>query len=173
MSVNKVIILGRLGKNPELRYTTNGTAVCRFSVATSENYVNNNGEKVENTEWHRIVVWNKLAEHANNYLVKGSQVYLEGKLKTTSYDKEGQKHWATDVHVNTLRFIGGKPSGSEENSDQNQGPNPNPNQGQSQNQNKPAAQNRNQNKPASNQGPPDDSSFDNFGGNPGDDDIPF
>lgn len=170
MSVNKVIILGRLGKDPELRYTTNGTPVCRFSVATSENYTNKDGEKVQNTEWHRIVIWNKLAEHANNYLVKGSEVYLEGKLKTTSYEKEGQKHWATDIHCNTVQFIGSKPSNSGDNSDQNSGNN------QNQNQNKPANQKsnnqqKNQSQQQSQQDNPPD--FENFGGNPGDDDIPF
>lgn len=164
-SINKAIIIGRLGKDPELRFTPNGVPVCKFSVATSETYTNNNGEKIVNTEWHRIVIWNKLAEHANTYLKKGSQVYLEGKLKTTTYEKEGQKHWATDIHCNVMKFIGGKPSNSD---DQNQGQNNNTNQ------NKPANQKSNQQKSQSQQqNPPNEPDFEDFGGNPGDDDIPF
>lgn len=164
MSVNKAIILGRLGGDPELRYTNTGKAVCRFSVATSEKYVNNAGEQVQNTEWHRIVAWGKQAENANNYLKKGSEVYLEGRIKTTSYDKEGQKHWATDIHADFIQYIGGR---AQSNSGENQQEQP-----PQQNQNKPKAQN-NQNKPKAqnDQGPEPD--FSDFGGKPGDDDIPF
>lgn len=165
-SINKAIIIGRLGKDPELRFTQTGVPVCRFSVATSESYTNNNGEKIENTEWHRIVIWNKLAEHANTYLKKGSQVYLEGKLKTTTYEKEGQKHWATDIHCNVMKFIGGKPSNSEEN--QNQGQNNN-----NSNQNKSAKKSNQQKSQSQQQNPPNEPDFEDFGGNPGDDDIPF
>ena len=170
MSVNKAIILGRLGGDPELRYTNTGKAVCRFSVATSNKYVNSAGEQINDTEWHRIVAWGKQGENANNYLKKGSEVYLEGRIKTTSYEKEGQKHWATDIHADFIQYIGGRAQSGENQQEQ-------PPQ-QNQNQNKPKAQNNQQNRQASqnnqsnqNEGPEPD--FSDFGGKPGDDDIPF
>ena len=107
MSVNKVILLGRLGQEPELKYTPSGSAVCSFSLATSENWTDKSGQKQEKTEWHRIVVWGKLGELCNQYLAKGRQVYLEGKLQTRSWDdKTGQKRYTTEINAITIQFIG-------------------------------------------------------------------
>ncbi len=112
MSVNKVILLGRLGQNPELKYTPSGSAVCQFSLATSENWMKD-GQKQEKTEWHRVVVWGKLAELCNQYLQKGRQVYLEGKLQTRSWDdKNGQKRYTTEINAGTIQFIGEKGAGT-------------------------------------------------------------
>ncbi len=110
MSVNKVILIGRLGNDPELRYTPSGAAVCNFSLATSEVWNDkNSGQKNERTEWHRIVVWGKQAEHCNNYLAKGRQVYTEGRLQTRSWeDKDGVKKYTTEIIANTVQFIGSK-----------------------------------------------------------------
>lgn len=108
MSVNKVIILGRLGQDPELKYTPSGAAVCNFSLATSENWTDRNGQKQEKTEWHKVVVWGKLAEVCNQYLAKGRQAYLEGKLQTRSWeDNNGQKRYTTEINATTVQFIGG------------------------------------------------------------------
>jgi single-strand DNA-binding protein len=110
MSVNKAVILGRLGQNPELKYTPSGSAVCTFSVATSESWTDKAGTKQEKTEWHRAVVWGKLAEVCNLYLSKGKQVFLEGKLATRSWDdpKDGTKRYTTEVIVSNVQFIGDK-----------------------------------------------------------------
>jgi len=108
MSVNKVIILGRLGQDPELKYTPGGAAVCNFSLATSENWTDKSGQKQEKTEWHRIVVWGKLAELCNQYLSKGRQAFVEGKLQTRSWDdNNGQKRYMTEINASTVQFIGG------------------------------------------------------------------
>jgi single-strand DNA-binding protein len=109
MSVNKVIILGRLGQDPELRYTPSGASVCQFSLATSESWNDKStGQKQEKTEWHRIVVWGKLAELCNQYLSKGRQAFVEGKIQTRSWeDKDGQKRYTTEILANTVQFIGG------------------------------------------------------------------
>ena len=106
--VNKVIIVGNLGKDPELRHTPQGQAVCNFSIATSENWTDKSGQKQERTEWHRIVVWGKLGELAGKYLSKGRQAYIEGKLQTRSWDdKDGQKRYTTEVVATTVQFLGG------------------------------------------------------------------
>ncbi len=106
--VNKVILIGRLGQDPEMKYTPSGKAVCNFSVATSENWKDRNGQKQERTEWHRIVVWDKLAELCNQYLAKGRQAYIEGRLQTRSWDaQDGTKRYATEVLANTVQFLGG------------------------------------------------------------------
>ena len=112
MSVNKVIILGRLGQDPEIKYTPSGAAVCNFSLATSETWNDkNSGQKQERTEWHRIVVWGKLAELCNQYLAKGRQAFVEGKLQTRSWDdKSGQKRYTTEINATTVQFIGGQAS---------------------------------------------------------------
>lgn len=111
MSVNKVIVLGRLGSEPELRYTPSGAAVCNFSVATSDNWTDKNGEKQEKTEWHRIVVWGKLGELCHQYLSKGRQAYIEGKLQTRSWeDNNGVKKYTTEILANTVQFIGSNPT---------------------------------------------------------------
>ncbi len=105
--INKVIIVGRLGADPELKHTQNAQAVARLSVATSENWTDKNGQKQERTEWHRIVVWGKLAELCGKYLSKGRQVYVEGRLQTRSWeDNQGQKKYSTEVVANTVQFLG-------------------------------------------------------------------
>ena len=114
MSVNKVILVGRLGQNPEVRYTPSGASVANFSIATSENWTDKSGQKQERTEWHRVVVWGKLAELCGKYLTKGRQVYVEGRLQTRSWeDQQGQKKYTTEIVANTVQFIGG-PSESRE-----------------------------------------------------------
>lgn len=115
MSVNKVIVLGRLGQDPELKYTPNGSAVCNFTVATSDSWTDKSGQKQEKTEWHRVVVWGKLAELCNQYLSKGKQVYLEGSLQTRSWDdKQGQKRYTTEVLAKTVQFLGATSSKNHE-----------------------------------------------------------
>lgn len=104
--VNKVILVGRLGNDPEIRYTQQGTGVANFSIATSENWTDKSGERQEKTEWHRIVVWGKAAENCSQYLGKGRQVYIEGRLQTRQWeDKEGQKKYTTEVVANTVQFL--------------------------------------------------------------------
>jgi single-strand DNA-binding protein len=108
MSVNKVILLGRLGQDPELKYTPGGAPVCNFSLATSENWTDKSGQKQERTEWHRVVVWGKLAELCNQYLSKGRQAFVEGRLQTRQWDdKDGQKRYTTEINATTVQFIGG------------------------------------------------------------------
>jgi len=105
--VNKVIIVGNLGADPELRYTAGGTAVAKFSLATSEKFNDRQGVQQERTSWHRVTAWGKLAEICGQYLVKGKQVYIEGKLQYGSYDKDGVKHYTTDIIANTMQMLGG------------------------------------------------------------------
>lgn len=116
MSVNKVIIMGRLGADPELKTLSSGQAVANFNLATSENWVDREGQKQERTEWHRIVVWGKLAEICRQYLSKGRQVFVEGKLQTRSWeDQQGQKRYTTEIVASNIQFIGGasdRPSAS-------------------------------------------------------------
>lgn len=113
--INKVILVGRLGRDPEIRYLPDGTPVASFSIATSESWTDkNSGEKKENTEWHNIVAWRKLAEICAKYLTKGKQVYVEGKLKTESWEKDGVKHYATKVQIHEMQMLGGKGQESEE-----------------------------------------------------------
>jgi single-strand DNA-binding protein len=110
MSVNKVILVGRLGKDPETRYTGAGQAVCNFSLATNESFKDRNGERQERTEWHRIVAWGKKAEFAQQYLKKGSQIYLEGRIQSGEWtDKEGQKHTKYEIVASDFRFVGSRP----------------------------------------------------------------
>ncbi len=107
--VNKVIIVGNLGRDPELKYTQSGTPVARLSVATTRSYNGKQGDRVDETEWHRVVVWSKQAEHCNNYLSKGRQVYIEGRLRTSSYeDKDGGKRYSTEIVADTVQFLGSK-----------------------------------------------------------------
>lgn len=113
--VNKVILVGNLGKDPEVRHLENGRAVANFSLATSESYKNKQGEKVTQTEWHNVVLWTPLAELAEKYLKKGNQVYIEGKITTRSYeDKEGVQKYITEVVGREMTFLGTKPSGGGE-----------------------------------------------------------
>lgn len=105
--VNKVIIVGRLGNDPELKHTQGGQAVARLSVATSENWTDKSGQKQERTEWHRVVVWGKLGELCGKYLSKGRQVYVEGRLQTRSWeDNQGQKKYSTEIVATTVQFLG-------------------------------------------------------------------
>jgi len=101
-SLNKVTLIGRLGKDPELRSTPMGSAVCSFTMATSENYKDKSGEWKEETEWHSVVAWNNLAERVAKILRKGSKVYIEGKLKTREYEKEGIKRYKTEIYALTM-----------------------------------------------------------------------
>jgi single-strand DNA-binding protein len=113
-SVNKVILLGNLGRDPETRYTTGGDAVCNLSIATSEQWKDKNGEKQERTEWHRVVLFGRQAEIAGEYLKKGSQVYVEGRLRTRKWqDKEGQDRYTTEIVADTMQMLGSR-SGSGE-----------------------------------------------------------
>jgi single-strand DNA-binding protein len=108
MSVNKVLLIGRLGNNPEIRYTNTGTAVANFNLATSENWNDKNGQRQERTEWHRVVVWGKLAELCEKYLSKGRQCFVEGRLQTRSWDdKDGNKRYTTEIVAATIQFLGG------------------------------------------------------------------
>ncbi|MBX3033471.1 MAG: single-stranded DNA-binding protein [Bdellovibrionaceae bacterium] len=105
--VNKVIIVGRLGSDPETKTIGQGSTVSQFNVATSENWMDKQGQKQERTEWHRIVVWGKLAEICGKHLSKGRQVYIEGRLQTRSWeDKQGQKRYTTEIVANTVQFLG-------------------------------------------------------------------
>ena len=114
MSVNKVILVGRLGKDPETRYMTNGEAVTNATLATSENWKDKSGEKQEKTEWHNLVFYRRLAEVAGEYLKKGSQVYVEGKIQTRKWqDKEtGKDRYTTEIIVNEMQMLGSKSGGA-------------------------------------------------------------
>lgn len=110
--VNKVIIVGRLGQDPELKTIPSGQQVARLNVATSENFTGKDGTKQERTEWHRIVVWGKLADLCGRYLAKGRQVYVEGRLQTRSWeDQQGQKRYSTEVVANVVQFLDAKQQG--------------------------------------------------------------
>lgn len=196
--VNKAIILGHLGRDPELRYLQSGQPVCKLNIATSRRYTNKANESVEETEWHRVSVWGKQAEHCNNYLTKGRQVYVEGRLRTSSYDKDGQKHYTTEIVADTVQFIGGRGEGAEGGGGGREGGGRegggggygggregganrgNYGGGAGGGAGRPAAAARpaargggggGYDEGAPGGGPEPD--FENFGGNPGDDDIPF
>ncbi len=117
--INKVIIVGRLGSDPEMKAVGQGSTVTRLSVATSESWTDKNGQKQERTEWHRVTVWGKLAELCGKYLAKGKQVYVEGKLQTRSWEDNGQKKYATDIVAQTVQFLsaGGASAGAGNNQD--------------------------------------------------------
>jgi len=110
--LNKVMLIGHLGKDPELKYTEKGTAYCNFSIATDESYKDENGNKVERTEWHNIITWRKLAEICQQYLKKGSKIYCEGKLQTDSYEKDGVKRYSTKIVMTDMAMLDNKGSGS-------------------------------------------------------------
>jgi single-strand DNA-binding protein len=113
MSVNKVILVGRLGRDPETRYTGGGQAVANFSVATDESYKDKNGERQKRTEWHKIVVWGKQAEIAQQYLKKGSLIFIEGRIQSREWqDKEGQKRTSFEIVANNFRMLGGRSDGA-------------------------------------------------------------
>jgi single-strand DNA-binding protein len=107
--VNKAIILGNLGKDPEVRFTPGGQAVANFTIATNESWKDKNGQQQERTEWHRIVVWGKLAELCGEYLKKGRQAYVEGRIQTREWqDKEGKKNYTTEIVANQVQFLGSR-----------------------------------------------------------------
>jgi single-strand DNA-binding protein len=111
-SVNKVIIVGNLGADPELRYTPSGKAVATFNVATREQWTGKDGEKEERTEWHRVVAWARLGEVCGEYLHKGSQVYVEGRLQTRSWeDRDGKKRYTTEIVAQTMQMLGAPSKG--------------------------------------------------------------
>ena len=106
MSVNKVILVGYVGIDPEIRYLDSGTPVCNFRMATSEVYKNKNGEKVTNTEWHNIVLWRGLAELAEKYIKKGTQIYIEGRIRTRAWDdKDGNKRYTTEIVGDNIQLL--------------------------------------------------------------------
>lgn len=159
MTVNKAILIGRLGKDPETRFMTNGEAVTNVSLATSENYKDKNGEKQERTEWHNLVMYRRLAEIAGEYLKKGSMIYVEGRIQNRKYqDKEGKDRYISEIIVNEMKMLSSKSGGSggsfEVSDDHSSAPSSAPARSA------PAA------RPAA--APAAKSNFDNF-----DDDIPF
>ncbi len=122
MSVNKVILVGNVGKDPDVRYLEKGVAVARFPLATSESYKGRDGERVTATEWHNIVLWRGLAETAEKYVKKGSQLYIEGKIRTRSYDdKDGNKRYATEIVADQMQMLGKRQDSQSDESNDNQG----------------------------------------------------
>jgi single-strand DNA-binding protein len=110
--LNKVMLIGNVGRDPEVRYLDNGVAKATFSLATSETYKNKDGSKTTQTEWHNIVLWRALAEIAEKYIKKGDRLYIEGKIHTRSYDdKDGQKKFITEITGDGLQMLGGRPKG--------------------------------------------------------------
>ncbi len=105
--VNRVILVGNLGADPELRYTAAGTAVAKFRIATSETFTDKNGQKQERTEWHRITAWGKLAEICGQYLAKGRLVYIEGRIRSDTWEQEGVKRYSYEIVADNLRMLGG------------------------------------------------------------------
>jgi len=114
MSVNKVILVGRLGRDPETRYTSGGQAVANFTLATDESYKDRSGERQKRTEWHRIVLWGKLAEIAQQYLKKGMLVYIEGRIQTRQWEdkRDGQKRQTTEIVGNVMRMLTSRAEGA-------------------------------------------------------------
>jgi single-strand DNA-binding protein len=148
-ALNKVMIIGRLGKDPEIRHTTDGTAVASMTVATSEKWKDKStGEKKESTEWHRVVAWRRLAEICGEYLQKGKEVYIEGKLQTRQWEKDGVTRYTTEIVAHEVKFLGG---GNQQGNQQG-----------GQNQNRPAQNQNQQPQQQQNQYPGE-----------GSDDIPF
>lgn len=115
MSINKAILVGNVGNDPEVRHLEAGTPVANFSLATSESYKNREGEKITQTEWHNIVVWRGLAEVVEKYVKKGQQLYIEGRIRTRSWeDKDGNKRYTTEIVADSLQMLGRKNEGSPE-----------------------------------------------------------
>lgn len=110
-SLNKVQLIGNLGRDAEVRYTPGGHAVASFSIATTESWTTREGDKKEQTEWHRLVVWGKTAESLQPYLLKGKQIYAEGRLQTRKWEKDGQTHYTTEVKVDRIVLLGGSSGG--------------------------------------------------------------
>ena len=123
--LNKVILIGRLGRDPEVRYMPNGEAVCNFSVATSEKYTDKNGQRQKSTEWHNVTMYRKLAEIAGQYLKKGSLVYIEGRIQSRKYQgKDGIERTAYDIIVNEMKMLGGGSDGQQAQQAQGETPTP-------------------------------------------------
>lgn len=168
MTVNRVLLIGNLGRDPELKYFDDGGAVCNFSIATSRTWKNRDGEKQEETEWHRIAVFGNLAEVCGEYLKKGRTVYIEGRLRTRQYEKDGVTHYTTEIVAEEVKFLGGKRDdegggdGGQQRSSGGYGQQRGGYGQQRQQQQRPAPQQRQQSAPKSNTG------FDDM-----DDDIPF
>jgi single-strand DNA-binding protein len=164
--VNKVILVGTCGQDPEVRYLPNGNAVCSLSLATSEQWTDKQtGQKVEKTEWHRVVMFGKVAEIGGEYLRKGSQVYIEGKLQTRDWEKDGVKRYTTEIIVDmqgTLQLLGGRPQGDQSQQQQRPQSQPQQQRPQAPRQDQPQGQ---RGTGSQNGVPPDFESFD--------DDIPF
>jgi single-strand DNA-binding protein len=113
MSVNKVILVGNVGKDPEVKHLDSNSSVANFTLATSDHYTNKSGEKVTTTEWHNIVCWSGLATLAENYIRKGSQIYVDGKIRTRSYDaQDGSKRYITEILADTIQLLGKKSEGT-------------------------------------------------------------
>jgi len=112
--INKAILIGNLGRDPEVRTLESGVKVATFSIATTETYKNKNGEKVDQTEWHNIVMWRGLAEVAEKYLNKGNQIYLEGRIRTRTYEKDGQTKYMTEIVADQMTMLGGRRSDTQE-----------------------------------------------------------
>lgn len=172
-SVNKVILVGNLGRDPEMRFMPNGEAVCNFSIATTDNWKDKAGVKQERTEWHNIVMYRKLAEIAGEYLKKGSSVYIEGRLQTRKWQtKEGQDRYTTEIISDQMQMLGGRTGAGGSSAsydggdmDQSRGGQDNYNQAPAR---QPAATNQSSTKPAPASSSAGGSSFDDF-----EDDIPF
>lgn len=114
MSVNKVILVGNVGRDPEIRHLDKGVAVANFSLATTENYTAKTGEKVSTTEWHNIVAWRQLAELSEKYIKKGSQLFIEGRIRTRAWDdKDGNKRYTTEIFADTIQLLGRREGQSE------------------------------------------------------------
>lgn len=112
-SLNKVMLIGNLGRDPEVKYTTSGQAVATFTLATTRQWTGKDGSKQEDTQWHNIKAWGRLAEIAQQYLKKGRQVYVEGRIETRSYDdKDGNKKWFTDINASSILMLGRKEEGT-------------------------------------------------------------
>ncbi|MEA2700180.1 MAG: single-strand DNA-binding protein [Myxococcales bacterium] len=161
-SVNKVILVGNLGADPELKYTPTSRPLCNLRIATTDVFKDKGGQRQERTEWHRVTVWGDAAENCSKYLSKGRSVYIEGRLQTRTYDKDGQKHYATDVVADRVVFLGsGSGAGAEGGARPRTGggpSGPSSSSGSSMSGGRGGGQD----------GPPDDS-----GAPPPDDDIPF
>lgn len=122
-NLNKVMLIGRLGQDPEIRYTQSGSAVANATIATNDYWTDKQGGKQERTEWHSLVLWGKLADLAQSYLKKGSQVYVEGRMQTRDWeDQQGQKHYKTEVVVTTMQFLDAKMSDSASNTEYSTAP---------------------------------------------------
>ena len=122
MSLNKVMLIGNLGRDPELRHTAKNFAVCTLNLATTEKQKDSSGNWVDHTEWHRVSVFGKTAENCAKYLAKGRQIYVEGKIRTRKYtDKAGVEKYSTEILADTIQFIGGKPAGNNSNREYSSG----------------------------------------------------